>query len=170
MVREFEKRRCTDRRFDPVYAGGIGFSGVLTAAHPTDREQQDLDYGLRIAREIGRLDIGQTVIIKEGAVVALEAIEGTDACIERAGTLTGGRGAVMVKIAKPTQDLRFDLPTIGPGTITAICAAGMRAIGIEAGRSLILEPERVIQEADRNNLVIVGLPPVAVSDDDDARV
>ena len=131
--------------------------GVLTQAKPSSRQYQDLAYGMGIAQEIGRLDIGQSVVVKDGAVVALEAIEGTDACIERAGTLARGPGAVVVKIAKPGQDMRFDVPAIGVQTIESLAAAGIFVLGVEAGRTLMLEPERILAAANQRGVVIVGL-------------
>jgi DUF1009 family protein len=136
-------------------------AGVLTVRQPTPRQWQDLAYGQRIATQIGRLDIGQTVVVRDGAVVALEAIEGTDACIARAGTLTDYHGGVVVKVAKPEQDMRFDVPAIGPKTLLSLQAAGVQALGIEAGRTLILEPDLLIRQANAMQLSIVGLkaPP-----------
>ncbi len=133
--------------------------GVLTRDAPTGKQWRDLRYGYGIAREIGRLDIGQTVIVKAGAVVALEAIEGTDACIQRAGALTGGKNAVMVKIAKPSQDMRFDVPAIGVETIRNLAAAGIGVLGIEAHRTLMLQPEHVLHAAHAWGVVLVGLEP-----------
>ena len=135
-------------------------AGVLTQTEPTAQQWRDLHYGYEVAQEIGRLDIGQTVIVKSGAVVALEAIEGTDACIQRAGTLTGGKGAVMVKIAKPSQDMRFDVPAIGVETIRRLALAGIGVVGIEAHRTLMLQPEHVMQAAHAHGVVLVGLTPM----------
>ncbi len=132
-------------------------AGVLTAERPGEREEADLAYGLKIAREIGRLDIGQTVVVKDGAVVALEAIEGTDACILRAGDLTAKEGAVVVKVAKPGQDMRFDVPAVGVRTIATLKKAGVTTLGVEAGRTLLLEPERLVAAADEAGVTIVGL-------------
>ena len=132
-------------------------AGVLTAEQPGERERADLEYGLTIAREIGRLDIGQTVVVKDGVVVALEAIEGTDACILRAGKLTSQEGAVVVKVAKPDQDMRFDVPAVGVRTIETLKDAGVKTLGVEAGRTLLLEPERLVAAADQAGIVIVGL-------------
>lgn len=131
--------------------------GVLTQTTPSPQAWHDLRYGYSIAREMGRLDIGQTVIVKDGAVVALEAIEGTDACIARAGELTGKRGATMVKIAKPIQDMRFDVPAIGVKTMHSLHAAGIRILGIDAGRTLMLEPQAIVRAANDFNIAIVGL-------------
>ncbi len=132
-------------------------AGALTSQRPTLTEERDLDYGLKIAREIGKLDIGQTVVVRDGAVVALEAIEGTDACIRRAGELTSGKGGVMVKVAKPDQDMRFDVPAIGTRTIDSLVSAGISVLGIEAGRTLMLEPQAIIDAADAHGVCIVGL-------------
>ena len=131
--------------------------GVLGQVVPSQRVQRDLAEGLRLAVAIGALDVGQTVALKEGTVVALEALEGTDGCIERAGALTGGRGVVIVKAAKPNQDMRFDVPTIGPKTVAVAAAAGVAAIGLEAGRTLILEADETIQAANRAGVALVGL-------------
>lgn len=132
-------------------------TGVLGRAQPNAKVRADLHEGLRLAHAIGALDVGQTVAIKEGTVLALEALEGTDACILRAGALCGHRGAVVVKAAKPGQDMRFDVPTIGPETIRTARQAGVVAIGIEAGRTLLLEAEATIKLADEANISLVGL-------------
>lgn len=137
--------------------------GVLSGRAPTAGEWADLRYGLRIARDIGRLDVGQAAVVKEGAVVALEAMEGTDACVQRAGAIIGGRGGVLVKVAKPDQDMRFDVPAIGPKTIEACAAAGITVVGVEAGRTLVLEAQRVIELANGCDVCVVGL-----GDGDDA--
>ena len=131
--------------------------GVLTHRAPNRQQWRDLMYGYDIAQQIGRLDIGQTVAIKAGAVVALEAIEGTDACIQRAGELTGGRGGVIVKVAKPAQDMRFDVPAIGVETIVQLQAAGIGALGVEAKRTLMLQPQRILDAANAAGISLVGL-------------
>ena len=131
--------------------------GVLTKRDPTPEQWLELDYGYTIARSVGELDIGQTVIVKSGAVVALEAIEGTDACIKRAGELTKNKGAVMVKIAKPNQDMRFDVPAIGVETLNALESAGIELLGIDAGRTLMLDKEAILLAANKRKIIIVGL-------------
>lgn len=158
VAAEFERRgvRIVDSTL--FMPDALAPAGVLTQAQPSPRQWQDLHYGLGVARQIGRLDIGQTVVVKDGAVVALEAIEGTDACIRRAGDLTGQRGAVVVKVAKPVQDMRFDVPAVGLATLDCLQGAGAQVLGIEAGRTLMLEPNRLIGEANRRGLVVVGLP------------
>ncbi|MBI2095887.1 MAG: acyl-ACP--UDP-N-acetylglucosamine O-acyltransferase [Candidatus Omnitrophica bacterium] len=130
--------------------------GVMTGRRPTAIEKSDLSFGWKIAKGIGRMDIGQTVVVKEGNVLAVEALEGTDAAIRRAGELGGG-GGVVVKTAKPGQDLRFDLPCIGLGTLGSMKSAGCRVIGVEAGKTLMLHKNRLIEEADAGRMSLVGL-------------
>lgn len=157
VAKEFEKVGVTIIDSTVYMPEALAPEGVLTKERPTPREWQDLRYGFLIAREIGQLDIGQTVVVKDGAVVALEAIEGTDACIARAGELTGRKGAVIVKVAKPVQDMRFDVPAIGIKTLASMREAGVRVLGIEAGRTLVLEPEAFVNGANAEGLVVVGL-------------
>ncbi|MDU4961174.1 MAG: UDP-2,3-diacylglucosamine diphosphatase LpxI [Sporomusaceae bacterium] len=127
--------------------------GVLTRRQPTPQEAADMEFGLGMARAIGGLDIGQTVVVKDRAVMAVEAIEGTDACIRRGGQL--GRGGVTVaKTAKPSQDSRFDVPAVGPDTLQAMIDAGAVALVIEAGKTLLVNRQRVIELADANNITI----------------
>jgi UDP-2,3-diacylglucosamine hydrolase len=130
-------------------------SGVLTTRAPSADQQADLDFGYRIADSIAGLDIGQTIAVKSAAVVAVEAMEGTDAVIARAGHLAGS-GVRIVKVAKPNQDMRFDVPVIGISTIEAMSAAGADALSIDAGTTLIIEGEAVIRAADEAGICIVG--------------
>lgn len=132
-------------------------AGILGRVRPTAAMERDLREGLILARAIGALDVGQTVALKNGTVVALEALEGTDACISRAGTLCGGQGVVVVKAAKPGQDMRFDVPALGPRTIQAAQAAGVVALGAEAGRTLLLQPQHTLALADAAGMALVGL-------------
>jgi DUF1009 family protein len=113
-------------------------------------------FGLRAARALGRLDIGQAVIVKDGTVVAVEALEGTDEALRRAGAL-GARGAVLVKVSKPGQDLRFDMPVTGPGTVDAAAAAGVAVLAFEARKSLLLYREQAVARADAAGIAIVGV-------------
>ncbi len=129
----------------------------LAGPEPDEQVRADLAHGLEVLRQIGAADIGQSVLVKRGAVLAVEAIEGTDAAIRRAAE-HGGPGAVLVKCAKPGQDLRFDVPAIGPSTVEVAVAAGLAAIGLEAGRTIVLERERTLAAADEAGLTIVGLP------------
>src|SRR5207244_4046881 len=107
-------------------------AGVLTARAPSEEEKRDLDYGYRIARELGRLDLGQSVAVCDGACVALEAMEGTDAVMERASSLVNGRMLRIVKLAKPNQDLRFDVPVIGLATVPLMARLKVSALAVEA--------------------------------------
>jgi DUF1009 family protein len=118
-------------------------------------------YGWHLAREMGRLDVGQSVMVRERAVLAVEAIEGTDKAIERAGELCGRRGFVVVKLAKPQQDRRFDVPTVGPQTVQTMVRAGARVLAIEAGQTILLDEEETIRLADHHGLTILALrqPP-----------
>lgn len=130
--------------------------GVLTQARPNARGLKDIEFGWDIAKEMGRLDIGQTVVVKNQAVMAVEAIEGTDACIRRAGTLCDG-GFTVVKVAKPEQDMRFDVPTIGEGTIRTIHEAGGKQLAIEAKRTILLDAEATIHLANQLGVTIVAV-------------
>jgi len=131
-------------------------AGVLTRRAPDEREWLDLRHGAHLARELGRLDIGQCVVLREGIVAAVEALEGTDAAIER-GCLLGGPGCVVVKMLKPGQEERVDLPSVGPDTVRGLARGKGLALGVEAGRSLFFDLEATIEAADRAGLTIVGL-------------
>ena len=130
--------------------------GTITQREPTDQERKDMDFGFRIAKELGRLDIGQTVVVKNRAVMALEAIEGTDACIERGGLLAHG-GAVVTKVSKPQQDNRFDVPTVGYRTIEQMAKVGATALAIEAGKTLLVERAQMVALADAKGISIVAM-------------
>ena len=129
--------------------------GSLCERPPDEREEADIKHGWEIAKALGGLDIGQTVVVKERAVVALEAMEGTDDCIRRAGELAGP-GTVVVKVAKPKQDLRFDLPVIGHGTIASMIAAGASALAIQSGSTVIFDGERIRVDADAAKIAILA--------------
>jgi DUF1009 family protein len=131
--------------------------GVLSARAPDEQERADFEFGYRMADAIAALDIGQTIAVKHKAVVAVEAMEGTDEVIGRAGRLAG-QGVRIVKVAKPGQDMRFDVPVIGLATIEAMRAAGASALSIDAQRTLVLDGERVFKSADEASIAIVGRP------------
>jgi UDP-2,3-diacylglucosamine hydrolase len=131
--------------------------GVLTSRAPTAEEAKDLDYGRRIARELGRLDLGQTVVISESACVALEAMEGTDAVIERAASLVNGSPLRVVKLAKPNQDLRFDVPVVGVPTVRLMKRVNATAIAIEAGKTLMIDRADLLNEANAARISIVAM-------------
>ena len=129
--------------------------GLIAGRKLTHREEDDVAFGFEIAREVSRLDIGQTVIVKNGTVLAVEGFEGTNETIKRGGAL-GGKNAIMVKVAKPNQDMRFDVPVIGVATIVAAAEAQLRIIAIEAGRTLLLEKDALVEFATRSNISIVA--------------
>jgi UDP-2,3-diacylglucosamine hydrolase len=131
--------------------------GVLTRRAPTPAERRDIEFGWTLAKEMGRLDVGQSVAVKEKAALAVEAIEGTDRCIERAGQFCRAGGWTLVKVAKPQQDMRFDVPTIGVTTIENLHKARARVLAIEADKTILLDQDQVIALADRYGLSIVAL-------------
>jgi DUF1009 family protein len=130
--------------------------GPLTRRRPTAREEADIAFGWGLAKEMGRLDVGQSVAVKERAVLAVEAIEGTDRAIARAGTLCRAGGFVVVKVAKPQQDMRFDVPTVGCATVETMHRAGGRVLAIEAGKTILIDPEGTVALADRYGIAIVA--------------
>ena len=129
--------------------------GVLSARVPSEEETNDFDFGYRMADTIAGLDIGQTIAVKDRAVVAVEAMEGTDEVIARAGKLAGP-GVRIVKVAKPNQDMRFDVPVVGLATITAMRRSGASALTVDAGRTLVLDGEGVFASANEASIAIVG--------------
>jgi UDP-2,3-diacylglucosamine hydrolase len=132
-------------------------AGVLTKRKPTNIERENIEYGLHIAHEIARLDLGQTIVVRAKACVAIEAMEGTDATIRRAGELANGKLTV-VKVAKPCQDMRFDVPVVGVPTIQAMIEAGATCLSVTAGKTLIFDRDEMIALADKNKICIVGFP------------
>jgi len=130
--------------------------GVLTRHKPNKRGQSDIEFGFRIAKELGKLDIGQTVVVRRGAVVAVEAIEGTDDCILRGGELAK-EDAVVVKVSKPDQDMRFDMPAVGLQTIRTMIRAKASILAVEAGKTLFFDAEKALALADENSIIVVGV-------------
>jgi DUF1009 family protein len=131
--------------------------GVMTRRAPGDEERADLEFGSRVADRLAGLDIGQTVAVKSGAVVAVEAMEGTDAVIARAGQLAG-KGVRIVKVAKPNQDMRFDVPVIGVPTVEAMKQAGASALSVDARKTLMIDGEAIVKAANEGGIVIIGRP------------
>jgi UDP-2,3-diacylglucosamine hydrolase len=131
--------------------------GVLTRTPPDAAMREDFEFGYRVADVVAGLDVGQTVVVRERAVVAVEAMEGTDAVIARAGALAGA-GTRVVKVAKPEQDMRFDVPVVGVRTIAAMQAAGADGLSVDAGRTLVLDGEAFARAADAAGIVVVGRP------------
>jgi UDP-2,3-diacylglucosamine hydrolase len=131
--------------------------GQLTRRGPSAAQRVDIQFGWRLAKELGRLDIGQSVAVKDRTPLAVEAIEGTDECIRRAGALCTAGGFSVVKVAKPQQDMRFDVPTIGLGTFEAMAAAGGKLLAVEAGRTIFVDQPQCLQFAERHGIVVVAL-------------
>jgi DUF1009 family protein len=134
-------------------------AGVLTRRVPDAGEAAEIAYGREIARQIAGLDLGQTVVVGERACVAVEAMEGTDETIERAGRIAGGRRLVVVKVSKPNQDMRFDVPVVGLSTIEVMKRAGATALAIDAGRTLMMDGDAMIAAADDAGIAIEAAPP-----------
>jgi len=130
--------------------------GVMTMRKPTEMEQLDIEFGFTLAKQMGALDIGQTVVVKEQAAMAIEAIEGTDECIKRGGAL-GREGAVVVKTAKPNQDVRFDVPAVGMKTLESMITGNCKVLAMEAKRTIFVEQEAVLQKANELGIVICAV-------------
>lgn len=157
VIREFERDGF---HFDSAldYAPELLVKhGFLTNKKPSTAQWRDIQFGWDLAREMGRLDVGQTVVVNDTAVIAVEAIEGTDKCIRRAGELCRRGGFTVVKVAKPEQDRRFDVPTVGVETIKTMHESGGRILAIEAAQTIILEPQEVTKLADRFGIAIVAV-------------
>jgi DUF1009 family protein len=134
--------------------------GVLTRRTPDEREAADMVYGLAIARQIAAMDVGQTVVISDRACIAVEAMEGTDEAIARAARIAGGKSLVVVKVSKPGQDMRFDVPVIGLPTVEQMKSARATALAIDAGRTLLFDRAKLIELADGAGIAIEAFPPV----------
>jgi len=132
--------------------------GAMTRRGPSREERRDIDYGRSVARVLSGLDVGQTVVIKGGAAVAVEAMEGTDEVIRRAGRIAG-LGCTVVKVAKPKQDMRFDVPVVGPQTIEAMREAGAKVLALDAGKTLLLGKPEFLERADQAGITVWGMPP-----------
>lgn len=142
------------------YLGELLFPrGLLTKRKPTTEQIDDINFGWQMAREVGRLDIGQCVVVRDRAVLAVEAIEGTDAAILRGGEL-GKEQAVVVKVKKPNQDFRFDLPAIGTKTIDSMEKVGAAVLAVEAGQALLFDDEAVIEQANKAGIIVIGVDEI----------
>lgn len=140
----------------PFLRDRLAPAGVLGKRSPTDAEWADARYGLELARGVGRLDLGQTVVVKDGVGVAVEALEGTDACIRRGGELARS-GAVVVKAVKPQQDRRFDLPAVGPDTVEVMREVKASVLAVEAGATLVMDRDEMVRRADAASIAVVGI-------------
>jgi UDP-2,3-diacylglucosamine hydrolase len=130
--------------------------GAMTRRAPSREERKDIAYGCRVARALAGLDLGQTVVVKDRAAVALEAMEGTDEVIRRAGRIAGP-GTTVIKVAKPKQDMRFDVPVVGAGTLEAMHESGARTLAVEAGKTLLIDRAEFLTEANRQGLTVWGM-------------
>jgi DUF1009 family protein len=137
--------------------------GVLGRHSPRRREWSDIAYGFRVAKEVGRFDVGQSVVVKGGVALAVEGMEGTDPCIRRGGELGHG-DVVVVKVSKPGQDLRFDVPAVGPRTIETMTAAGARVLALEAERTILLDRDELLEHADRASIAVVGVDEATLAE------
>ena len=154
FAEELEREKITIRDSTLYLSSLLADEGEMTRAL-TRSEREDVRWGWRLAKEIGRLDIGQCIVVKEGVVLAVEAVDGTDAAIRRAGTLSSG-GAVVIKVLKPQQDVRFDLPAVGPATIDAMREANASVLAVEAKKTLLLERSALIGKAREARIAVVG--------------
>jgi DUF1009 family protein len=157
IVDAFERGGVTMRPATDFVPELLVKMACLTQREPSAAEWHDIEFGWRLAKEMGRLDVGQSVAVKNRSPLAVEAVEGTDQCIRRAGTLCKGGGFTVVKVAKPQQDMRFDVPTIGLGTLEMMSEAGGRVLAIEAGRTILIDQPAVIEFANRQKIAIVAL-------------
>jgi hypothetical protein len=156
VVHELEKNGIKLRNTTEFTKDLLAPAGVLTKKKPTKDELRDIEFGFEIAKEIGRQDIGQTVVVKDMAVMSVEAIEGTDEAIKRGGSLAK-KDAVVVKVSKPKQDLRFDVPVVGTDTLRSMKAASAKILALEAEKCIIIDKEMFIKEADKEGMVVVGV-------------
>jgi len=156
VAAELESEGITVRESTLFLDNLLAAPGALTKRKPSKSERLDIQYGWQLAKEIGKLDVGQTVVVKDQTVLAIEAIEGTDEAIRRGGTLCN-EGAVVVKVCKPQQDLRFDLPAIGVLTIKTMEQVKAACLAVEAGKTIIIEREAVIREAERAGISITAV-------------
>jgi DUF1009 family protein len=134
--------------------------GPLTRRGPNAGQEKDIAFGFRAAKELGRLDIGQCVAVKNETVLAVEAVEGTDECIRRAGTLCRSGGFTVVKVAKPQQDMRFDVPTVGLHTLQTMVEAGAAVLAVEAGKTILLDQEKVLEFAGRHKIAVLAVDTI----------
>jgi len=144
--------------------------GVLTRRAPNEHEAEDIAYGLGVARQFASMDIGQTLVIADRACVAVEAMEGTDETIARAARITGGKPLVVVKVSKPGQDMRFDVPVVGLPTVEQMKAVGATALAMDAGRTLLFDRSKLIEAADGAGIAMQAFPPLAVQEPNDASM
>lgn len=138
----------------------LAVEGTLTRRHLTAAEMSDVDYGRPIAQRIASMDIGQTIVVRDRAVVAVEAMEGTDAVISRAGELASRKNLTVIKVSKPKQDMRFDIPVVGSSTLETMIASGATALIIDARKTLVFDQDKFKETADKNSIAVVAFAPI----------
>jgi len=156
VIRELEKEGMQFIDSTELLQPLIAEAGVLTQRKPDSNETRDMEYGRPVAREIARLDLGQTIVVKDQAVVAVETMEGTDETIRRAAGLVKGGRLTVIKVSRPHQDMRFDVPVVGMDTLQVLQECNVSALSLDAGTTLILDLESFIQEADRQKMTVVA--------------
>lgn len=160
VTRELEQEGFCLVGVDEILAGSLAGIGVLGKHAPDEQAHNDIMRGIEVVRALGTADVGQAAVVQQGLVLGVEAIEGTDALLDRVAVLARrGPGGVLVKLAKPQQDRRLDLPTVGPATIARAKRAGLRGIAVEAAGTLLLEQKACAETADQEGLFLVGLGP-----------
>jgi len=157
VIREFERDGITFESALDYAPELLVNHGFLTRRRPTAAQWDDIRFGWDIAKEMGRLDVGQSIVVNDKAVIAVEAVEGTDECIRRAGQLCRRGGFTVVKVAKPQQDMRFDVPTVGVGTLRTMQAAGGRVLAVESEKTIVLDRDEFVALADKLGIAIVAL-------------
>lgn len=156
IIEEFDKRNITILDQTIFIKNCMIPAGVLGKHKPTATQMEDVNYGFSIAKEMGKLDIGQSVVVKDKMIMAVEAIEGTDKCIIR-GAKLAKKGASVIKVSKPSQDKRFDIPTVGLRTLQTMKTYGANLLSVEANETIIVDQEKVIKFADKNNIVVMAV-------------
>jgi DUF1009 family protein len=160
VVKELEKNNITIHKTTTFTKNLLAAEGVLTRRKPSRDDMKDIEFGWAIAKQIGRLDIGQTVVVKNMAVMAVEAIEGTDEAIKRGGALAR-KDAVVIKVSKPRQDMRFDVPAVGTDTLRSMKKVEARVLALEASQCIIVDKEKFLIEADKAGIAVIGISPSA---------
>jgi len=158
VVKELEKNNVKVHMTTTFTRDLMAPEGVLTRQKPSKDDMKDIEFGWAIAREIGKLDIGQTVVVKKMAVMAVEAIEGTDEAILRGGSLAQ-KDAVVIKVSKPQQDMRFDVPAVGHDTLGSMKKVGAKVLALEAGKCIIVDKDHFLKEADKAGISVIGINP-----------
>ncbi len=156
VAKELEDEGIRMRESTLYLAPILAQKGAMTSRPLSKREQADVQFGWEIAKKIGQHEIGQCVVVKDRVLLAVEAIEGTDETIQRAGRL-GGEGAVVIKVSKPHQDLRFDVPAVGPQTVDSMKAARATVLALEAGKTILLDKDQMLKQAEEAKISVVGV-------------